>query len=525
MKANSLDQIKNIFSESNKTKIAIIGKGHSIDSLDLSLLREEYFIITLNDAEEFIESDLTIFYRKDLFSIFKSTGFRSAMYVAPDEFKIPNQKHIKSEYVPFDQEGFEKIYTYFASDEFYILDFTLLSAIKLSILFQQTKNIEIDALFLGFDFYLAENKAKEGDHQSLDYRNALLRTQESLFITLIKHINERYPSVNLIHVGNKKYSEISPEDYNSLFNRVQKTQALASNTDLYEQLLQKIGTTNKVIVVAEFTNNHIGDKNRLIKMIELAVQSGADMIKVQKRDVESFYTADELCSPYESPFGTTLGDYRRGVELTPELFELLDAECRKHNIPWFASVLDWNSYLYLQQLDCPMIKLPSTISNHQNYLTRVANDFKGELVVSTGFTDQSYEEFVLENMVKDKKLFLLQCTSSYPTPPEGCQISVVRHYEQLRQQHPNIVPGYSSHDIGSLGCMMAVAAGARMVEKHVKLGDLDWVHFDSVAIDLYNKQFSNFVSDIRKAEIMCGSMIKSIHKFEHHKYKVNNKTN
>src|SRR5690606_36343813 len=152
MKTNSLDQIKNIFSESNKTKIAIIGKGHSIDSLDLSLLREEYFIITLNDAEEFIESDLTIFYRKDLFSIFKSTGFRSAMYVAPpDEFEIPNQKHIKSEYVPFDQEGFEKIYTYFASDEFYILDFTLLSAIKLSILFQQTKNIEIDALFLGFD--------------------------------------------------------------------------------------------------------------------------------------------------------------------------------------------------------------------------------------------------------------------------------------------------------------------------------------------------------------------------------------
>jgi hypothetical protein len=31
--------------------------------------------------------------------------------------------------------------------------------------------------------------------------------------------------------------------------------------------------------------------------------------------------------------------------------------------------------------------------------------------------------------------------------------------------------------------MMAVAAGARMIEKHVKIGDLDWVHFDGVAID------------------------------------------
>ncbi|HTO35038.1 MAG TPA: N-acetylneuraminate synthase family protein, partial [Flavobacterium sp.] len=87
------------------------------------------------------------------------------------------------------------------------------------------------------------------------------------------------------------------------------------------------------------------------------------------------------------------------------------------------------------------------------------------------------------------------------------------------------IPGYSSHDIGSLGCMMAVAAGARMVEKHVKLGNLEWVHFDGVAIDLYNNQFTNFVNDIRKAEIMCGSKEKFIHKFEHHKYRINEKAN
>jgi len=119
----------------------------------------------------------------------------------------------------------------------------------------------------------------------------------------------------------------------------------------------------------------------------------------------------------------------------------------------------------------------------------------------------------------------LQCTSSYPTPPEGCQISVVRHYENLRADYPNLIPGYSSHDLGSLGCMMAVAAGARMVEKHVKLGDLNWVHFDSVAIDLYGNQFKNFVRDIRKAELMCGDNQKKVHEFEHHKYRANDNVN
>jgi N-acetylneuraminate synthase len=525
MKANSLDQIKNIFLESNKTKIAVIGKGKSIHSLELSLIKEEYFVISLNDADDFIDSDLTIFYRKDLYQKFQSKSFPSKKYIAPLQYDIPQEKHIPTEYESFEQEGFEKIYTYFASNEFYILDFTLLSAIKLVILFQEVKNFAIDALFLGFDFHMKPNELTQGDFHGIEFRNALLRTQESLFITLTNHIQERYPKVNLIHVGNKKYSQINIDDFKSLFKKKSPAKVLKSNQELYKSLLEKIDTSNKVIVVAEFTNNHIGDKNRLIKMIELASQSGADIIKVQKRDVSTFYTEEELNSPYESPFGKTLKDYREGVELTPELFEILDIECRKRNVPWFASVLDWNSYLYLKQLDCPMIKLPSTISNHKNYLTSVANDFGGELVVSTGFTDKNYESFVLENLIKEKKLFLLQCTSSYPTPPEGCQISVVRYYEQLREKFPNIIPGYSSHDIGSLGCMMAVAAGARMVEKHVKLGNLEWVHFDGVAIDLYNNQFTNFVNDIRKAEIMCGSKEKFIHKFEHHKYRINEKAN
>lgn len=521
--ANCLDQIKSIFSESSKTKLAIIGKGNSINEIDLSKLKKDYFIITLNDAEEFIKSDISIFYREDLFDVFKKNGFKANHYVAPAAFNIPESKHIVAEYHSFDQGDIERIYTYFSSTDFYILDFTLLSAIKLAITFQEIKGEVTDAVFLGFDFFIPA--VDESDLQGLEYRNAHLKTQESLFVSILQHIQNQYPKVNLTHVGNKSYSQTTADEFNNTLVDNPLSNSLPTNSELYKALIKKLDESSKVIVVAEFTNNHIGDKNRLLRMIELAVESGADMIKVQKRDVDTFYTIDELRAPYTSPFGNTLGDYRKAVELSDELFELLDLECRRHNIPWFASVLDWNSYQYVQQLDCPIIKLPSTISNHKNYLTKVAEDFTGELVVSTGFTDRDYEEFVLKNLVKQNHFFLLQCTSSYPTPPEGCQISVVRHYDTLRAEHPNIIPGYSSHDLGSLGCMMAVAAGARMVEKHVKLGDLDWVHFDSVAIDLYNNHFKNFVNDIRKAELMCGSKNKKVHQFEHHKYVANNKVN
>ena len=516
---NCLDQIRNIFSESNKTKVAIVGKGTSLQQIQLEQLKRDYYVISLNDTETFVKPDMTVLYKMELTPLLAEMDFRADWYLAPEDLAIPAQKHISTAYFPMDQEGLERIYAYFYSKDFFILDFTLLSAIKLAMLFQDAKGVATDIVFLGFDFHMSS--VKENDIQGLEYRNAHLRTQESIFITLIKDLQTKNPLLNFQHIGTKKYSSKTVEDFNKELHKTVFQGELPSNTEIYHKLINSLDQSNKVLVVAEFTNNHIGDRNRLLKMIELAVESGADMIKVQKRDVETFYSQEELASPYSSPFGTTLREYRAAVELNDELFSLLDIECRKRNIPWFASVLDWNSYLYMQKLDCPMVKLPSTISNHKTYLKKVANDFSGELVVSTGFTDSSYEEFVLNNLVKDKKFFLLQCTSSYPTPPEGCQIAVVRHYEQLREQYPNIVPGYSSHDLGSLGCMMAVAAGARMIEKHVKLGDLEWVHFDSVALDLYNNQFKNFVIDIRKAEVMCGNSCKQVHTFEHHKYGVN----
>jgi N-acetylneuraminate synthase len=280
-------------------------------------------------------------------------------------------------------------------------------------------------------------------------------------------------------------------------------------------------------VVAELTNNHIGDAQRLRQMIRAAKKCGADMIKVQKRDVASFYTEAELNAYYQSPFGNTLGDYRRGVELNDVLMQVLIEECQNNHLVWFASVLDYPSLQFMEKFDTPIIKLPSTISNHKNFLRKVAEEFSGDLVISTGFTDTSYEEFILQTFAGKRNLFLLQCTSSYPAPPEACQIAVVRHYEELRvtQNIPGLYAGYSSHDLGSLGCMMAVAAGAKMVEKHVKYGNLDWIHFDGVALDLSSNEFELFVKDIRKAQRMCGSKQKMIHQAEHHKYAPNEKHN
>lgn len=113
----------------------------------------------------------------------------------------------------------------------------------------------------------------------------------------------------------------------------------------------------------------------------------------------------------------------------------------------------------------------------------------------------------------------MQANSAYPTPPADANIGVIRHYDRLSKTDPRIVPAYSSHDPGWFGSAMAVAAGARMVEKHVKLGNTDWAHFDAVALDLTTPDFRDYVTKIREAEVIVGYEEKAIAPSEHHKYR------
>jgi sialic acid synthase SpsE len=520
MMESYLHQIKNIALKSGKCKIAVIGKGSSINDVSIEKLTD-FFIINLNDSEKIIPGDIALFYRTDFFHQIKANGFQADYYLAPNHLKIPDHKHIEVRHKPLNQDSIDNTFDYLQEEDFYLTDFTILSAIKFSILYQQFLGMGIEVYFVGFDFHSDSLSTNDFQMHDLEYTNVFLRTQESYFKALLTDFDELYPEIKLKHVGDKSYSSLSISGLNRIISDlVTKTSdSQDSNKQMYSQLLRQVKENDKVIIVAEFTNNHIGDIQRLKKMIEIAKESGADMVKLQKRDVDTFYSPAELSKSYHSPFGKTLRDYRLQVELNTEMIRVVDEECRKNQIPWFASVLDWNSYEFMTQFDPSLIKLPSTISNHKHYLTKVAHYYKGDLVISTGFTNQEYEEFVLQTFMTGRNLFLLQCTSSYPTPPEACQIAVVRHYEEMHQHlYPNLLPGYSSHDVGSLGCMLAVASGAKMLEKHVKLGNLDWVHFDGVALDLYNNQFKNFVNDVRKAELMCGTKQKKIHKAEHHKY-------
>jgi N-acetylneuraminate synthase len=79
-----------------------------------------------------------------------------------------------------------------------------------------------------------------------------------------------------------------------------------------------VGAGQPCYVIAEIGINHNGDVDLAKRLISVAVAAGCDAVKFQKRTVDVVYTAKELATPRENPFGPTNGDLKYGLEFEAE---------------------------------------------------------------------------------------------------------------------------------------------------------------------------------------------------------------
>jgi sialic acid synthase SpsE len=502
---NFSTQLKNIESIYSTDTIFILGKGSSADVIQPEVFTSS-LVIGINDAERITPTDITLFHAPWVEKALAESGFRSRLYLSPAKFFAGTREVIVCPFVPQTQESSDLMMQRFLGEQFVIEEVLFISALQLARKIAELRGRVQTVYMVGFDFDSAAGYSKlfksENSVDNEQIRTLRIAPQEHYFVHALYML--RNSQIDVKHVGTRSFSALTPQDLNDTFNT--------------HTVLSASKNASRVAIVAELTTNHFGDRARLERMIRSSHAAGADFIKLQKRDVEKFYSPEQLASAYVSPFGKTFGDYRRQLELDKDDFLFIDALCKEVGLGWFASVLDLPSFEYMVDLEVAMVKLPSTISEHTDLLECVASSYKGKVVLSTGMTDEHYETYVLQKFSKCEQLFLLQCNSAYPTPLEDCNVAVVRHYHELSKADPRIVPGYSSHDFGWQASALAVAAGARMLEKHVKLGNTEWAHFDAVAVDLTTPLFREYVQQIRETETILGSDTKKINSSEHHKY-------
>jgi sialic acid synthase SpsE len=268
----------------------------------------------------------------------------------------------------------------------------------------------------------------------------------------------------------------------------------------------KIGSfdlTQKVLVVAEIGNNHEGDFARAGEMIRQAAACGADAVKFQA------IVPEELVSPDQAQRRATLQRFR----LSWEQFISLATLARSQGLLFLMTPFDLEGVRVLApHIDA--IKIASGDNTFLPLLDAAAGTMR-PLIISTGLLDlagvRKLVDYVMARLGPDRSecLALLHCVCAYPVPDDQANLAAI---PVLRANLPCPI-GYSDHTLGIDAAVFAVAAGARIIEKHFTL--------DKHASDYRDHQLSadpadmrNLVAQIRRVERMCGPEGKALQAVE-----------
>lgn len=230
------------------------------------------------------------------------------------------------------------------------------------------------------------------------------------------------------------------------------------------------------VFVAEFTTNHMGNFNLLVEMAKDAKKSGADYIKMQRKDVESFYTQEKLNSEYLSPYGKTYREYRKIFEFSNEDFTRFDTVCKDLGIKWFTTIQDIPSMMEMLEFDLPMYKVASCNSNNKEFLSAIKANISKDKTLVISVAGRTLDDIgKIVKQFEGYKLYILHCVAEYPCLPEHLHLGNIKRLKH-EFENVNIKIGYSGHETGIMPSLAAIDMGASLVERHFCKSRDSFVH-------------------------------------------------
>tara|TARA_B100001559_G_C16498002_1_gene621839 strand:+ start:1472 stop:2485 length:1014 start_codon:yes stop_codon:yes gene_type:complete len=251
----------------------------------------------------------------------------------------------------------------------------------------------------------------------------------------------------------------------------------------------------KVFIVAEIGNNHEGNFELALKMIDEAYSSGVDAVKFQTFIPELFISKDEKDRL----------EKLRSFQFSFDQFYKLFKYAKKKGLVFFSTPLDLESAKYLNQFQS-VFKIASSDNNFLQLIDLVS-DFDKNLILSTGLSDEKEIDEIYNRIfynwgkkVNSNKLSLLHCVSSYPVPDNEANLAKIKY---LKDRYKKAVIGYSDHTIGIDCCIYAALLGARIIEKHFTI-DKNYSDFRDHQLSADPNEMKLLVNKIRKTEIVLG---------------------
>jgi len=251
-----------------------------------------------------------------------------------------------------------------------------------------------------------------------------------------------------------------------------------------------VGPGHPVLIIAEIGINHEGRIDDCLEMIDQAAAAGADAVKLQ------FVKADESYVP-----GTESHTIFKNAELSDTEIERAFIHATETGVVLFCTCGDFVSLETVNRFSPVAYKISSGLLTHLPLIDRVACTGKA-IFISTGMADQGRIRQAVKTATAAGcvHIGLFQCTSLYPAPWDKLNLSVISYLENKF----GVPAGFSDHSLGVRASSFAVAAGARMIEKHFSLNP-SRKGFDH-AVSASPDEFVRMVNEIRQVEEMMGSI-------------------
>ena len=250
-------------------------------------------------------------------------------------------------------------------------------------------------------------------------------------------------------------------------------------------------------VIAEIGNNHNGDFKRAIKMIDLAIEMGADCVKFQMRQLDKVYRQKSLNKSGEDLGTEYIIDLLKRFEFSVDKHKKISEYCNSKGVLYMCTPWDESSIKILESFGVKAYKVASADLTNLPLLDTLSKTGK-PLIISTGMSRVDEVIEVKEFLEKRNVEFaFLHCNSTYPAPFQDINLNWLK---SLRNIHPLV--GYSGHERGTAVSLASLAFGACIIERHFTL-DRNMEGPDHAASLEYD-EFKALVKGIREVEMAIG---------------------
>ena len=229
---------------------------------------------------------------------------------------------------------------------------------------------------------------------------------------------------------------------------------------------REVGQGCPALLIAEIGSNFDRDLERAYRLTDLAVESGADVVKFQTFLAERLVNANAfrgVKEGYQAKWDRDVFEVYQDAEFPREWHEKLVRYCEKAGTIFMSSAYDFEGVDMAVELGVPALKIGSGDLTWPEMLRHQAS--KGlPLLMATGAANLAEVAAAMEEVKAAgcQELVLLQCVTNYPAGFDHANLQAMLNMGRMF----GVPYGFSDHTPGSTVPLGSVALGGCVIEKH-----------------------------------------------------------